>query len=215
MQITASNIGDEVANAVRSMIVQGDLLDGERINEVRLAEELGVSRTPLRDGLTLLITDGVVTRAPKRGFFVAPMTLAEFEQVYAIRPLLDPEALRLAGLPSASRLAELRDVNQRFQAATSPTEAIDLDDQWHLLLLADCPNAVLVELITNLIGRTRRYEHALFRETENVWAAGDEHERILDALAEGQLRAACRLLRQNMRSGAGPIREWLSAREQS
>lgn len=215
MQITASNIGDEVANAVRSMIVQGDLLDGESINEVRLAEELGVSRTPLRDGLTLLITDGVVTRAPKRGFFVAPMTLAEFEQVYAIRPLLDPEALRLAGLPSESRLAELRDVNQRFQAATSPTEAIDLDDQWHLLLLADCPNEVLVELITNLIGRTRRYEHALFRETQNVWAAGDEHEHILDALAEGQLRAACRLLRQNMRSGAGPIREWLSAREKS
>src|SRR5579862_2230589 len=92
------NISETVAAAVRAMIVDGRLAPGERINEVRLSQALGVSRTPLREALGRLAAEGALTSPPAIGYSVRPLDVAEFEQLYDIRPLLDPEALRLAGL---------------------------------------------------------------------------------------------------------------------
>ncbi|MEL7548088.1 MAG: GntR family transcriptional regulator [Pseudomonadota bacterium] len=212
MQLNAANISHQAAKTIREMIVNGTLMDGSRINEVHLADELGVSRTPLREGLGRLVAEGVVTTEPRRGFFVAPLTLTEFEQVYDIRPILDPEALRLSGLPSAKSLARLETLNRKLLSAKTPSSAIDIDNTWHMELLAGCPNRILVELIQQIIDRTRRYEHALFRETQNVWAAGNEHEQIIASLKDGDLSTACAALKQNMQSGREPIVQWLTDR---
>ncbi|MEM9057029.1 MAG: GntR family transcriptional regulator [Pseudomonadota bacterium] len=212
MQLGGSNISAVAADTIREMIVDGRLADGQRINEVHLARALEVSRTPLREGLAHLVAEGVVTAEPRRGFFVTPLTLEGFEQLYQIRPLLDPAALRLAGVPAATQLRQLERLNKAMIAAKRPAKAIDLDDAWHRALLAGCPNRVLLDLIDQIIARTRCYEHALFRETENRWTASDEHERIIDALRAGDLDAACALLEGNMRSGAAPIVKWLTAR---
>ncbi|MGP1353159.1 MAG: GntR family transcriptional regulator [Parasphingopyxis sp.] len=212
MQLSASNISQDAAATVREMIVTGRLADGDRINEVHLAAQLDVSRTPLREGLWRLASEGVITTVPRKGFFVAPLTLSEFEQLYDIRPILDPEALRLAGIPSPAALDRLEKLNRKFVAAKKPSEAIEIDNAWHMALLAGCPNRVLVDMIAQIIGRTRRYEHALFRETENIWSASDEHALILAALRDGDLKRACAMLKRNMQSGKAPIVEWLTRR---
>ncbi|WP_298336640.1 GntR family transcriptional regulator [uncultured Erythrobacter sp.] len=212
MQITSDNISDQAADAIREMIVDGTLTDGDRINEVRLAATLGVSRTPLREGLARLVAQGAVTTEPRRGFFVAPLTLTEFEQVYGIRPILDPEALRLAGIPSQESLARLEKLNRNLLSTKTPAAAIDIDNAWHMELLAGCPNKVLIGLIQQMIDRTRRYEHALFRETENLWVAGNEHDLIMTALRDNDLATACAMLKQNMESGIEPIVDWLAQR---
>src|SRR5690348_14261223 len=102
------NTSDSVAAAVRRLILDGELTPGERINEVHLSRELGVSRTPLREALAHLTHEGAVDAIPRIGHFVRPLTVEEGEQLYEIRPLLDPEALRLAGLPSKERIRQLR-----------------------------------------------------------------------------------------------------------
>lgn len=215
MTLSRTSISTQAATAVRQMIVDGDLADGHRINEVHLAEDLGVSRTPLREGLGQLVAERIVRTEARRGFFVAPLTVGEFEQLYDIRPLLDPEALRLTGIPSRACLDRLGKINRKMKAAKSPSTAIDLDDEWHMALLAECPNRVLVSLIQHIIGRTRRYEHALFRETENVWTASNEHDLIVEALGTNDLHAACKLLKRNMQSGKEPIIAWLQSRTAS
>jgi len=212
LALSRDNISDAVAGELRQMIVDGRLPAGERINEVRLSEWLGVSRTPLREALNRLSAEGALTSTPRLGYFVRPLTLEEFEQVYDIRPILDPEALRLAGLPSPDRIERLEELNRELAAARDPERAIWLDDAWHLELLAGCPNRVLVDLIQNIIQRTRRYELALMRETRNVIRATEDHDRILAALRQGDLPAGCEALERNMRSGREPIVEWLLAR---
>ena len=212
MQLESQNICDAAADTIRDMIVAGTLGDGDRINEVHLAEELGVSRTPLREGLARLVAEGVVTTQPRKAFFVAPMTLSEFEQVYDIRPILDPEALRLGGIPAAASLDRLERLNQKLLTARTPATAIEIDNAWHMELLAACPNRVLVEMIEHIIMRSRRYEHALFRETKNLWNAGNEHDLIMAALKEDDLTTACAMLKQNMQSGKAPIVRWLTQR---
>jgi len=210
--LSRANVSETVAAAVRAMIIDGGLAPGERINEVRLAGSLGVSRTPLREALSRLLSEGALVSTPAIGYAVRPLSVAEVEQIYDIRPLLDPEALRLAGLPSPTRLKALEDLNRTFIATGSAEAAVSLDDAWHLELIDRCPNKVLIELIQGIILRTRRYEIALLRERPNRARASQDHDRILAALREGDLDRACSALEANMRSGKGPIVAWLRAR---
>jgi DNA-binding GntR family transcriptional regulator len=152
---------------------------------------------------------------PHIGWFVRPLTLDEFRQIYPIRPLLDPEALRLAGLPSAGRLAQLRALNDRIGVARDADAIIALDDEWHRLLIGDCPNRVLLDLIDQFIARTRRYEIALMREGRNVEAAAATHQEIMTALSDGDLEAGCATLRDNLQTGFAPIAAWLEEREEA
>lgn len=206
-----NNTSGLVAADLRDRIVDGRLAPGTRINEVHLAAQLGISRTPLREALTRLAGEGAVTSLPRLGFYVCPLSAEEVEQLYPIRAILDPEALRLAGIPSARRLARLRAVNRRIAAATNPEQVIALDDQWHLELVGACPNAILLALIEQFIWRTRRYELALMADGGNIRNAAAEHDAILEALEASDLEGACEGLRRNMRSGMAPILAWLKS----
>lgn len=213
--VSRGNISGDVVKALRNMIVDGRLAPGERINEVHLAGALGVSRTPLREALARLAREGTLTSVPRIGWFVKPLTLEEFEQVYPIRSLLDPEALRLGGLPSPATVERLERLNLQIERAEDADEIIALDDEWHLALIGHCPNTILLDLIRDFIRRTRRYEIALMRERSNVAVATDNHRDIIAALRRRDLEAAIAALRHNLTTGFAPIREWLEARERS
>jgi DNA-binding GntR family transcriptional regulator len=208
-----SNLSTELSVRLRKMIVDGELPAGGRINEVHLSALLGVSRTPLREALTTLAQEGALASVPRIGWFVRPLTLDEFEQIYPIRSFLDPEALRLAGCPSGHRLRRLRKINDCIVAEREPEAIISLDDKWHMTLLKNCPNTVLLDLIRQFMWRTRRYELALMREGENVSVAIGGHEQIIAALERGDLEAGCTALRNNMATGSEPISDWLRSRE--
>ncbi len=207
------NISDELVHAVRAMIVDGRLAAGARVNEVHLASALKVSRTPLREALARLAAEGALQAVPRKGWFVAPMTEAELSQLYDLRPLLDPEALRLGGLPPDSTLARLEQINRMIEAAARPDQVMALDDLWHMALLDGCPNRVLVDMIEQLMLRTRRYELALMRERPNAERAANHHDVIIAALRRGDLEAACDALKANMSHGREPILAWLRERQ--
>lgn len=207
------NLAEEVANLVRDMILDGRLPAGDRINEVHLAAQIGVSRTPLREALSRLVTEGALQDVPRRGFFVRPLTVDEFQQIYPIRAILDPAALRLAGIPPAGVTARLRKINDQLAACASRSDAVRIDDEFHLELLAHCPNRVLVDLIRQFMWRTRRYELGLMQDFEGVAGAVSAHERIIAALEAGKLEEACKELQTNMTGGEQPILDWLAERE--
>jgi len=207
-----STVSDDVAAAVRALIADGGLPEGERINEVHLAARLGVSRTPLREALNRLAAEGALTSAPNFGFTVKPLTLEDFEPLYGMRPILEPAALRLAGLPSAKKLARLREMNAKIEAARDAERAMDLDDAWHRTLIEDCPNPILLEEIRKYIRLTRRYEIALMRERREVLLAGANHRAVLAALKRQDLDGACEALPHNLTRGAAPLRAWLRER---
>jgi DNA-binding GntR family transcriptional regulator len=208
------NISEALADTLRRMIVEGELAGGERLNEVHLAASLNVSRTPLREALSRLASEGAIRGVPRIGWFVCPLSVEEFRQIYPIRAILDPEALRLAGIPPARQLDRLLALNEKMVAARAVEKTIALDDEWHLALLAGCPNRVLLELIEQFMRRTRRYELAYLRDGEHVLEVVGAHEAVVDALRAGDLGAACTALRQNMLNGIEPIVSWLQSREE-
>src|SRR5690242_1145835 len=139
-RIDRANISEAVANRVRQMIVDGAIEPGSRVNEVHLARDLGVSRTPLREAIARLVREDTLVAVPRVGAFVKSLSVEEFDQVYSIRNLLDPEALRAAGLPSEQHLKRLERLNAKIESASDADTLIDLDDQWHLMLLEHCTN---------------------------------------------------------------------------
>jgi DNA-binding GntR family transcriptional regulator len=208
-----ANLFEEVASLVRDMILDGRLPAGRRINELKLSSEIGVSRTPLREALQRLASEGALRDEPRRGFFVRPLTAEEVRSIYPIRAILDPAALRLAGVPSTDAIAQLRNITRELAACTDPAEVVRLDDVFHLELIAGCPNPVLIDLIRQFMWRTRRYELGL--QQHRVGIFGGSKERILAALERGDLARACRELEGSMMRGQEPVLKWLAERDQS
>ncbi|MEM9595759.1 MAG: GntR family transcriptional regulator [Acidobacteriota bacterium] len=208
-----SNLSHDAAKLLREQILSGELDAGDRINEVHLAARLEVSRTPLREALGILVAEEFLIHRPRRGYFVRPLDLDEFDQLYAMRAILDPEALRMAGLPSKRQIDELRLLNGEIRRAIGdPARVIELDDAWHLKLIDHCPNRILLDTIRHFMLRTRRYEHAYMRSGAHVEVALADHGEILAGLDGDDLPRACRGLRANMQSACEPLRRWLQER---
>ncbi|MEL6208434.1 MAG: GntR family transcriptional regulator, partial [Pseudomonadota bacterium] len=87
--IERRTLGRSVVDRLREMIVEGDLAPGEKLNERLLCEGFGVSRTPLREAISLLATEGLVTLTPHRGASVTAVTLAELEEVFPVMQALE------------------------------------------------------------------------------------------------------------------------------
>ena len=197
---------------IREAVLNGKLPDGERVNEVHLARTLGVSRTPLREALNRLVAERLLTLRPRHGYYVPPLSIEDCEAEYGIRPILDVAALEQAGAPPPGAVDALEKINQRIQSAKAPEQAILLDNEFHLRLIAHTPNPVLIELIELMMIRTQRYEYAYFRETGSLVTASDQHAEIIEALRDSDLERACGALRENLTSGLGPLRGWLATR---
>ncbi|MEZ4697448.1 MAG: GntR family transcriptional regulator [Rhodothermales bacterium] len=207
------NLSDEVADLVSKRIYDGSLPAGSRINEVALSREIGVSRTPLREALQRLVSEEILDSIPRRGFFVRDLSVAEFTDIYAMRSILDPAALQLAGVPARGTLQQLRELNEQLKTADTAVEAIEIDNNWHLTLIGHCNNNTLKGLIRNFMRRTMRYELAYFADASSVHTAGGEHDQILNALDRGALPDAIDGLIRNLTTGAEPILNWLRNRE--
>lgn len=206
------NLAYDLADVLRDRIADGRLPSGRRVNEVALAAELEVSRTPVREALSHLAAEGFVEVKPRRGFFVQELRSGLAEQLYGVRAVLDPAALELAGLPSSDRLDRLAELNEgiRAVAADEVETIIDRDNEWHMVLLDHCPNRILVDLIRQFMRRTRPLERAFLRSHLGRETMASEHDRIVAALGAGDLAAGVAALGANMRSGMGPILEWLA-----
>lgn len=211
-QAARRNLSHDLADHVRDLILDETLPAGRRVNEVHLAAKLGVSRTPLREALMRLVSEGAITTVPRIGFFVCALSEDEARQIYPIRSILDPAALKLAGIPDRPALVRLKAMNRAFGKARNAKEAIQRDDEWHLRLLEGCPNTILLELIQQFMWRTRRYELGLMAGRANVKSAAATNIRIIAALEDGNLPLACKELEGSMARAIVPVLEWLRRR---
>ncbi len=212
--IERTSLREQVLTEIRRLILEGVLPAGSRIRETDLAERIGVSRTPVRESLHSLEREGLVRTDPGRGFFVRSLSAAEAQELYPLRALLEPLALRLADIPDPGRLETLGRMNRELGTIPKGAGWIDLDDRWHDLLVAACPNRHLLRMIENLRALTRRYEFAFLADTRSeLKTSTTQNQEILANLASGDLDAACDLLADNMIVGVEPILRWLNERQ--
>ncbi|MCQ4159502.1 GntR family transcriptional regulator [Roseomonas sp. GC11] len=194
------NLSGLAYRAVADMIRDRRLKGGEVVVEQRLAEALGISRTPLREALQRLEGEGLVLKAANRSFVVRQVGLAEYLHSLKVREILEPEAAALAaGHIPAGRLHAVRAEAVELQGATTHTDAHwASDDNVHRIYAEHCGNEVMARLIEGLRTTTRLFEIA--RLSDRVGPDSGEHIAILDALIEGDAKRARRAVQAHLRS---------------
>jgi DNA-binding GntR family transcriptional regulator len=186
---------------VLERIVRGDLAPGIRIKEAHLAEELGISRTPLREALIHLEQEGFVRSELAHGFSVEPLSGREVRETYPLLWTLECLALRSSGSTVSARLGELTEINAAFAAATIAMERLALDRRWHETLLVHCPNQRLNKMLSGLRTVIRRYEHLFMSDAELVTESVQQHLQIIGELQAKDVEEAERVLTVNWRVG--------------
>jgi DNA-binding GntR family transcriptional regulator len=197
-------LGDRVYTTLREYLRAGRVPAGQPLQEAALAAQLGVSRTPVREALARLATDGLVV-AEGRSFMLPELTVADIEDIYALRFLLEPEALRLvaASRSDRARLAPLRAALEDMAAAHDAGDGAAFmeanyryRDAWTALV----PNLRLVRAIRVYADHVR-YLRAFTLDDAEVRAGVLERLKVLAAaLAAGDGEAAAQAMRAHLES---------------
>jgi len=197
-QTVASHVG----SILREAIAKGSLTAGTPLRQDELAARFGFSRMPIRDALRQLEAEGIVSIHPTRGAFVARMDAAEIGEIYAIRELLEVEALRLA-LPNltAERLEEAGTVLDQIDAEPDLARWGTLNRTFHLALYGPCGNARLLGLIEAQHNAADRYVRILLSNLDYRSRSQAEHRKILAACRRHDRDQALTWLAKHLREG--------------
>ena len=206
---------EDVHALLRERIVKGELPPGNRLQDVLLAAELGVSRTPVREALLRLEREGLVESDPNRGFFVAPLSRQEVLDTYPIVWALECLALDSCAPLTPPQIQALRQINAEMAAGTAdPLHRQELDLRWHQTLLEACPNQRLKEVLAALKHIVRRYECVYMSDAALVRRSVRDHAEILEALVQKKSKLASRLLERSWRAGMESVLTHLNGPEQ-
>jgi DNA-binding GntR family transcriptional regulator len=207
--IARAPLSDEVYRQVLQRVQRGDIPPGDRVRDVTLATQLGVSRTPVREALLRLARDGVLESMMGRGFRVRPLDPGELREVGAILGSLESLALRLSPAPAPERLGRLRELDRKLeQTRGDVSQCLDLEDEWHRVLLEECPNRRLLDLIASLRQVPRRYLAAYMRDAGRLSLSTLPHAKILHALRDGGRDTAATVFEQQWNKGVAELEAW-------
>lgn len=208
-QSDSAGTAKRVYETLRQSILEQVLRPGERLAEEELAEALGVSRTPIREAITRLETEGIVERSSVRTVTVSRLSPKAIAEVYEVREWLDGVVAYLACRRiTPPRLAELRWINERMRAAAEhrdvdAMERINLEFHDALALAAD--NAFLLSLMRQARDRVRPMTGSTFAHPGRGAEAVTEHGQIIDLIAAQDAEEAASVARGHMRA-AGRVR---------
>ncbi|MEM9016342.1 MAG: GntR family transcriptional regulator [Verrucomicrobiota bacterium] len=209
-KVSRTSLREECRKRLMEMVIKGHFGEEERLNETKIAEDLGVSQTPVREALVALECQGFLTSYPNRGFVVVPFSRREGQDLYEAIAELEAIALRNAPWPNRKLLDEVEALNSEFKAAEDPEERVLLDVEWHDLLISQTRNQYLRELASLTKKRVFRYEWNFM--TRSVEPSFQSHEEIITELRSGNVERAAEILKENHLSGIPVLDEWLSTR---
>jgi len=201
-RLNIASVVDQVYEAIRERITSGSLPRGARVHQEDLAEELGVSRTPVREALRRLAAEGLVEMRTNRGARVADVDQAGMRVSYEARTVIEPGAARLAaGRRLEEPLARMRAaVAAQRRSLRNVRRSFEANREFHLALAAASGNEFLAQFAERLwvarIGETI-YERQVETQ-ERMLLDVREHEQILEAIEAGDARRAESLTRRHL-----------------
>lgn len=202
---------DVVFNTLREAILKGDLKPGERLMELQLAAQLGVSRTPIREAIRMLEQEGLAVTVPRKGAEVAKMTLKGMEDVLEIREALDILACQLACVRiTGEQLTLLAKKKKGFEDSlkSGNVKAIaESDVAFHDVIYDATGNPKLVNMLNNLREQIYRYRVEYLKKEENYPTLIKEHNAIYDSLANRNQEEATCSIREHVKNQAIAVKE--------
>lgn len=201
-KIPQRNLYHQVADRIRELIEQGELAPAERISEKQLCETFGVSRTPLREALKVLASEGLVELLPNRGARVMQLTLKQvkdtFDLMGALEGLSGELACQNASDAEIRAICALHDCMMAHYRDRELAEYFRVNRQIHEGILMASGNEVLQEMYSNLSQRVKRVRYSK-RMTDSFWRqAVEDHEQMIAALERRDGKQLGQILRDHL-----------------
>jgi phosphonate utilization transcriptional regulator len=191
-----------VQRELERMIVAGDLAAGAKLNEVAIAELLGVSRGPVREAFRALEESGLVRLEKNRGVFVRQISVEEADQIYEVRAVLDEfVGRRLAQTATPAQLRELRQIVERMEKATARNDVdayLAANLAFHDRMVEHTGNAKLLGTYRRIVNELHLFRRATLTQGGALPVSAREHREIVDRIASGQAAAAGRALYEHV-----------------
>ncbi|GAB3760921.1 GntR family transcriptional regulator [Ramlibacter monticola] len=194
---------EEVAELLRQRIFRRELEPGSWIDEVRLAQEYGISRTPLREALKVLAAEGLVTMKMRRGAYVTEVSERDLAEVYHLLALLESDAAAVVAERAAdAELRELQQLHQELEGAVKDRERFfEVNERFHMRLLELANNRWRNQMVADLrkVMKLNR-QHSLLK-SGRIEESLEEHRAVMDAIVQRRPEAAREGMQRHFRSG--------------
>ncbi len=203
LTLTPRALYEEVAELLRERIFSNQLAPGSWIDELKLAEEYGISRTPLREALKVLATEGLVTMKVRRGAYVTEVNAKDQRDVYHLLSLLESDA---AGVVAASatdaQLQDLQALHHSLIAALPDTDTFfEINERFHMRLLEIADNRWRDQLVADLRKVMKLNRHNSLLKSGRVAESLREHQALMDALLARDAGLSVQRMREHFANG--------------
>lgn len=193
-----------IFTTLRDAIIVGELRPGERLMEVKLAEKMGVSRTPVREAIRKLELEGLVDMIPRKGAHVADLSVKDIVDVLEVRASLDG----LAALLAAERITdeeidELNHVNSQFVSFLQKENlqgSIKKDVEFHEIIYRSSRNEKLIQIVSNLREQVQRFRVIYLKDYVNPKELEKEHKDIIDAICSKDSEISRKVAQNHIKS---------------
>jgi DNA-binding GntR family transcriptional regulator len=194
---------EEVAEQLRQRIFQRQLQPGSWIDEVKIAQEFGISRTPLREALKVLAAEGLVTMKVRRGAYVTEVSETDLADVYHLLSLLESDAAGVvAHKASDGEVKELQQLHKELEAAQGHRDRFfALNERFHMRLLEIAGNRWRDQLVADLRKVMKLNRHNSLLKSGRVKESMLEHRAIMEAIAHRDAKLAVRRMQEHFRNG--------------
>ena len=201
--LTPRALYEEVAEQLRQRIFRRELEPGSWIDELKIAEEFGISRTPLREALKVLAAEGLVTMKVRRGAYVTEMSEKDLRDVYHLLSLLESDAAGVvAERASDAQLKALQGLHAELEAAVTDREKFfSVNERFHMQLLALADNRWRDQLVADLRKVMKLNRHNSLLKQGRIAESLQEHRTIMQALHARQPETARQALQAHFAHG--------------
>ena len=193
----------EVAELIRQRIYSRELEPGSWIDEMKMAEAFGISRTPLREALKVLAAEGLVTMKVRRGAYVTEVSEKDLRDVYHLLSLLESDAAAtVAEQATAAQLEQLQLLHQELEAAVANADQFfRVNEAFHMQLLALCDNRFLSQVVADLRKVMKLNRHQSLFKRGRIEDSLQEHAAIVQALTQRNPGAARQAMHTHFANG--------------
>ncbi|MFD1327793.1 GntR family transcriptional regulator [Mycoplana ramosa] len=195
----AASAADIVYEALRKAIIEGELAEGQNLRQDQIAQMFNTSRIPVREALSRLEQEGLITTQRYKGAVVAGLSIEEIEEIFEFRAMLEAEVMRLA-VPNMDRrtLDAARAYCKEFGREPDPAKWGETNRRFHYSLYEAARRPYYLQIVRGSLDRIDRYLRAQLSLTDGVQRAKREHEAILEACLAGDAELASRLTRDHV-----------------
>lgn len=203
LTLTPRALYEEVAEQLRQRIFRRELEPGSWIDELKIAEEFGISRTPLREALKVLAAEGLVTMKVRRGAYVTEMSEKDLRDVYHLLSLLESDAAGVvAERATDTQLKTLQDLHAELEAAVADREKFfAVNERFHMCLLEMADNRWRIQMVADLRKVMKLNRHNSLFKQGRIEDSLNEHRAILAAMVGRDAKATVKAMQAHFAQG--------------